>query len=160
MSIKEIRKELGLSQADFARMFGVHQTAVSQWETGRTSPDTEMAIHIARGTGHSVDEVLGVHTQGAVSTGPDTYETEMPDDSMAGARIMKGDSVFVRLTRIEIRDGSLVCVRRNGKDTIRYVRFIENEMFFADACIPARIEKAEKADRIIGNAYGFYSKLD
>ena len=156
MSIKEIRKELGVTQTEFARLFGVHQTAVSQWETGRTSPDIDMVIQIARGTGHSVDEVLGVHTQSPIPMGASTTEIQMPDDSMAGARIRKGDNVFIRLAKDEIRDGSLVGVKRNGKDTIRFIRFIEGDSYLLDARIPAQIEKAGEEDMIFGTVMGMY----
>ena len=59
MSIKEIRKELGLTQAEFASMFGVHQTAVSQWENGRTSPDNESLKILAGVLGVSVGTLIG-----------------------------------------------------------------------------------------------------
>jgi len=36
-SIKKLRKEAGLNQEEFAKLFNVHQTAVSQWETGRAA---------------------------------------------------------------------------------------------------------------------------
>jgi len=46
-NIKTIRMNAGMSQQTFANLFGVHQTAVSQWEKGRTSPDIETAKAIA-----------------------------------------------------------------------------------------------------------------
>ena len=36
--IMQLRKEAGLSQKELAEKTGVNQTAVSQWETGKTSP--------------------------------------------------------------------------------------------------------------------------
>lgn len=156
MGIREIRKELNLTQAGFARLFGVHQTAVSQWETGRTSPDTEMAVHIARATGHSVDEVLGVHIQNALALGEETAEIEMPDDRMAGARIFRGDRVYIRPSDRAPMDGSLIGVSINGNKTVRFVRFMDGEKFWTDACVPAAIEKAKDGDRILGNVVGLY----
>ena len=46
-SIRKIRTDAGLSQAKFAQMLNVHQTAVSQWEQGRTTPDVEVAKGIS-----------------------------------------------------------------------------------------------------------------
>jgi len=46
-NIKTIRMNAGMSQQTFANLFGVHQTAVSQWEKGRTSPDINTAKDIA-----------------------------------------------------------------------------------------------------------------
>ena len=159
MSIKAIRKELGLSQMDFARLFGVHQTAVSQWETGRTSPDTEMAIQIARGTGHSVDEVLGVETMKNAGLDAGNTEIVMPDDSMAGARIRKGDRVYIRNTTA-CRDGSLICVRRNDETLIRFLRRVGTENYLADARVPSEIEKMGADDQIIGVVVGVYMNFE
>ncbi len=40
--IAELRKEKGWNQKDLADELNVHQTAVSQWETGKTNPDFEL----------------------------------------------------------------------------------------------------------------------
>lgn len=159
MMIKTIRKELGLSQADFARLFGVHQTAVSQWETGRTCPDIDMVIRIARGTGHSVDELLGVCTQGGCESAEHTLEIVMNDDSMAGARIRKGDRAYVRPSE-KCGDGSLAGIRRKGVNTVRYIKIIGGETYFLNAQTPPVIEKAEETDAVLGPVFGFYSAID
>ena len=57
--IKKIRTENNLSQAQFAAMLNVHQTAVSQWENGRTSPDVTIAKLISKQFGVSLDTLLG-----------------------------------------------------------------------------------------------------
>ena len=36
--IAELRSEIGMSQTDLAKKLNVHQTAISQWESERTSP--------------------------------------------------------------------------------------------------------------------------
>lgn len=38
MRLKELRIKAGLSQSDLAKKLNVHQTAVSQWETGKKRP--------------------------------------------------------------------------------------------------------------------------
>ena len=58
-SIKKLRKEAGLNQEEFAKLFNVHQTAVSQWETGKTSPDTDIIIKMAKYFKISTDDILG-----------------------------------------------------------------------------------------------------
>lgn len=40
-NIRTLRKKHGLTQAELAQKLHVHQTAVSQWEKGRTVPDIE-----------------------------------------------------------------------------------------------------------------------
>lgn len=57
-SIRKIRTDAGLSQAKFAQMLNVHQTAVSQWEQGRTTPDVEVAKRISELFHVSFDFVL------------------------------------------------------------------------------------------------------
>ena len=83
MKIRQVRSELRMSQAEFARLLGVHQTAVSQWETGRTSPDLDALQRIAHYSGRSVDELLA-------PVNPDTLEIRMTDGGMRGARIEEG----------------------------------------------------------------------
>ncbi len=57
-NIKTLRTDAGMSQQTFAALFGVHQTAVSQWEKGRTSPDLETAKAIADYFHVNLDYVL------------------------------------------------------------------------------------------------------
>lgn len=57
--VRELRKKHGLSQSQLAEKLGVHQTAVSQWETGRTDPDIECARKMASIFDVSLDALLG-----------------------------------------------------------------------------------------------------
>jgi repressor LexA len=56
--IKELRKSLNMSQIEFAKSLSVHQTAVSQWENGRTSPDIDIAKKISELYNVSLDYLL------------------------------------------------------------------------------------------------------
>lgn len=56
--IKKIRKENKLSQSEFANILNVHQTAVSQWENGRTKPDVSVAKIISQKFNISLDVIL------------------------------------------------------------------------------------------------------
>ena len=56
--IKELRTSLGLSQTAFANLLHVHQTAVSQWETGKTIPDFGTAIRISEKFHISLDALF------------------------------------------------------------------------------------------------------
>lgn len=44
MEIKSTRKDLGLTQDEFARVLGVHTVTVSRWERGTAEP-SQMAIN-------------------------------------------------------------------------------------------------------------------
>ena len=57
--IKELRKKRNISQDKLSRLLNVHQTAISQWETGRTLPDSESLIKIADALDTTVDYLLG-----------------------------------------------------------------------------------------------------
>lgn len=57
--IKTLRKSLGYSQEELAKIINVHQTAVSQWEQGRTTPDIETIKKLASLFNVSVDYLLG-----------------------------------------------------------------------------------------------------
>ena len=61
--IKDIRKQKGLSQKALADLCGVHQTAVSQWEKGRTTPDLDSLKKLAAALGVSAEVLLGVEEQ-------------------------------------------------------------------------------------------------
>lgn len=46
-SIRDLRTKNGLSQETFAGAIGVHQTAVSAWETGRVIPGADMIARMS-----------------------------------------------------------------------------------------------------------------
>lgn len=54
-NIAKLRNKLGLTQVQFAARLNVTQGAVSQWETGRTMPDTFQLLSIAKALDIPVD---------------------------------------------------------------------------------------------------------
>lgn len=56
--IQKLRKELGLTQEQFAERLFVSRTAVSKWETGRGTPSIESLQLIARLSGTTLDALL------------------------------------------------------------------------------------------------------
>lgn len=56
--IAEKRKALGLSQQALSEIVKVNQTAVSQWETGKTSPSSEILPALADALGCTIDELF------------------------------------------------------------------------------------------------------
>lgn len=61
-TLKELRLHKGLSQQELAALCNVHQTAVSQWEKGRTAPDRSALIMLSEVFGVSVDYLMGKQT--------------------------------------------------------------------------------------------------
>ena len=58
-AFQELRYKRGYSQRELARRLNVSQTAVSQWETGRTYPDIETLVKLADFYGTTTDYILG-----------------------------------------------------------------------------------------------------
>ena len=58
--IKELRTQKKISQRQLAELCNVHQTAVSQWENGRTLPDRNSLQLLAHVFGVSVELLLGI----------------------------------------------------------------------------------------------------
>jgi len=57
--ILQLRKETGLSQKELAKYAKVNQTAVSQWETGKTEPSAESVFELCGIFDVSFDYILG-----------------------------------------------------------------------------------------------------
>lgn len=58
MSFAKAREKAGLRVAEAARRIGVTPSAVCQWESGETSPDSRKLPTIAAVYGVTVDELL------------------------------------------------------------------------------------------------------
>ncbi len=56
--IAELRRELGLNQAEFAEKIGVTDKAVSKWETNACMPDANNLKIISQITGTSIQELM------------------------------------------------------------------------------------------------------
>ena len=58
--IKDLREDRDLRQSDVASATGIDQRSLSNYETGKTNPDSETVIRLARFFGVSCDYLLGV----------------------------------------------------------------------------------------------------
>lgn len=111
----ELRKQHGLSQEALAERLYVSRQAVSKWERGEASPDTDNLIALARLYGISLDELLGVCIKEEQQGG------EQRDESEAHTRVYisngcikcyKGD----KETRVDVADGHIT-VNKDGETT-------------------------------------------
>ena len=57
--IKEARKKKNIAQMDLAKMLGVNQTMISQWERGTSNPKLTTLHRIAEALEVSIYELLG-----------------------------------------------------------------------------------------------------
>lgn len=71
-NLKRLRKEAKLSQAELSALLGVHQTAVSQWECGRTAPDVRSLKKLAALYSVSLEALLGGESETA--SDPEKYD--------------------------------------------------------------------------------------
>jgi transcriptional regulator with XRE-family HTH domain len=58
--IKDLREDRDLRQIDVASAVGIDQRSLSNYETGKTNPDSETVIKLARFFGVTCDYLLGV----------------------------------------------------------------------------------------------------
>lgn len=65
MGLKSMREAANLTQKEAAAKLGVHQSAVAQWETGRTSPRTARLAQIAALYGCGVADLIEPEAYGA-----------------------------------------------------------------------------------------------
>ncbi len=135
--IREMRKEKGISQQELARLCGVHQTAVSQWEKGRTLPDRNSLQLLSKVFGVSVDTLLGEkqkedenkipvfgHITAAAlysKLGSSEYYALSVTDSSMSPLIFAGDTVVVCRSR-DVENGETgVFAIGNGNAIIRKI---------------------------------------
>ena len=57
--LKELRKELNLTQEEFAQKIGYTRTAISAWEIGRNEPSNDDMVKLANYFNVSTDYLLG-----------------------------------------------------------------------------------------------------
>lgn len=58
MRIRELRKERGMTQKELAETVGVDQSAVAQWEAGKSGPHRNKLSKLAQALGCTVDDLL------------------------------------------------------------------------------------------------------
>ena len=94
--IRSLRKQKKLSQLELAERLHISQTAVSQWETEKTSPDFESLLKLGDIFGCSIDYLLGrtdvSQTEKPATTEGDGFGSEainlidsLPEDKRAAA---------------------------------------------------------------------------
>ena len=77
-NLKDLRKEIGLSQKVVAEKLNISQQTYSDYENDKTEPTMEVLIQMAQLFGVTVDELLGISESSATHTPlkSDTYSAE------------------------------------------------------------------------------------
>ena len=65
--IKSIRTELGIKQIDLAQRLNIRQNTLSNWETGKSEPDSAMLKKLAQELETTVDYLVGGPPPGKIS---------------------------------------------------------------------------------------------
>ena len=58
--LRDLREDRDLRQIDVANSTGIDQKTLSNYETGKTNPDSEALIKLSRFFGVSVDYLIGI----------------------------------------------------------------------------------------------------
>lgn len=65
--VREARKESGMTQEELATAVGVTQAAVTQWETGKSTPTLPVLIRLSETLGCTIDFLAGVPDKDIIS---------------------------------------------------------------------------------------------
>ena len=78
--LAELRKEHGLSQEELADRLNVSRQAISKWERGEASPDTDNLIELAKIYDVSLDELVGLKNKEEDSVNIHVNKVHLTDD--------------------------------------------------------------------------------
>lgn len=130
--IKQLRTGLEMKQSDLARQLNVGQNTISNWETGKTEPDTGSLQKMSAVFGVSIDYILGhnalrvsgeglqVPVLGDVAAGipieavQDIVDYEEIDQAVAGNGEYFGLRIKGASMEPRMREGDVVIVRKQA----------------------------------------------
>ena len=119
--LAELRKQKGLSQEELADRLGVSRQAISKWERGEASPDTDNLIELAKIYDISLDELVGLSSSNKEEPKEEPKEesansVRIDDD---GIHIVDDEGQRIEITGDKVHytdiDGKKVCVNRPSK---------------------------------------------
>lgn len=141
--IKRRRKELGMTQKEFAELLDISSKTVSRWESGVQLPDVVLVPDIARILGITVNELYGITDDGPAC------DSQKAADELSNA-VIKQDKVSCSANPKTIRIYRLICVisdviavlggiwlcvfdslRISMQEGLGYIRIIGYAVFFA-----------------------------
>lgn len=131
--IKELRTKKGMSQKELADVCKVHQTAVSQWEKGRTQPDLESLKQLSKIFGVAIETLINGEvandenrirvfdqvTAAAICNrlGESEYFALTVNDDSMNPVMQRGDTVIIKRSA-DIESGNIAAVAIGGGNAI------------------------------------------
>lgn len=133
--IRDLRQKNKMSQQALAEICRVHQTAVSQWEKGRTQPDRESLKILSKVFGVTIEALLGEKKEQDENKIPvfdfisaadlcnrlgekEFFALTVTDDSMLPA-MQSGDTVIISRS-LDVESGDIAAISiGNGNASIK-----------------------------------------
>ena len=110
-NLQALRKEHKLSQEEFAEKLGVSRQAISKWETGETSPETDKIIMICDIFNCSMDTLIKGKIANNHNNGKKIYDEFMKKFSLGISigvfLILVGTTIFLTILSIAPKKTSL-----------------------------------------------------
>ena len=113
-NLLNLRKASGLSQEELAEKIGVSRQAVSKWERGEASPDTDNFIALSEVYGVTLDELIKGKKQSDDIKDAAETDTETETENNGQEHKDKINFSFKNGIHIESEDGETVVVNRDG----------------------------------------------
>ena len=142
--LAELRKQHGFSQEELADKLGVSRQAISKWERGEASPDTDNLIELARIYDTSLDELLGLKKDESESGSKDGADVHITaggaDIHVSGnAHVSDGEGNEVHIdsngihikdedgNEVHVEDGEINIVDEDGEHKHVEVKVIKDK---------------------------------
>ena len=111
----ELRKHFGYSQEELADAIGVSRQAVSKWERGESSPDTDNLIELARLYHISLDELVN----GDAIPEKNIEDVKVEEAKSEGKASEENDFVWEDDgARVEIKDKTILVKNEQGEEKV------------------------------------------
>ena len=112
--LAELRKQKGLSQEELADKLQVSRQAISKWERGEASPDTDNLIELAKIYDVSLDELVGLSSnkENKKEEKKDVKEGVVIDDD--GIHITDDEG-----NKVEVSEGKVHLYDEDGKEVVK-----------------------------------------
>lgn len=157
--IQARRKELGLTQGEFADQLNISPQAVSKWETGLGFPDLSSLPDIARVLEMSIDELFGRNLPKAetqTQNFPPQLENEIfikayGDCALYADPALLVDTMAETWVRFEDDSTADLSARRIINRGVHSIRLVDTQMLEAKVKMTATQSEALPEDQIIRN---------